>query len=375
MENENGNDLKPEQQELETENQIENSYQSNEIQHSHTDEKNSLSDSIVNIQSYEGDFKQNDPIQGGSESENSNLVESMVNIPPETENNCSNEDKLSQSLTDNNSKSEIKNDENSIMTDSIVNINSIPQESYSYQNNPEPEHSKKEDSEEKLAESMVNVENFDLQSRAADSLDNQMIESILDEVKKDKQENQLAESMVDVNSFEDNQKHQSPNSPPPPTDTTEIENDNQFNQNEDDITKSTVLLTESQILTEPCSEVEKISEQRAKNQENNLNTESMIVTNLSSESSSFVTSPVITDYVEDNKSKNDDENLDKEYEITDNIKNEIDVLSQEISSKLNEGKIMIFIFFKFLKKVFYISSKKYSRRFKESVGKRTRTES
>lgn len=338
--NEDVNDVKPEQ-ELETINKIEDSNQSNEVQDSQTDEKNSLSDSIVNIQTYESDLKQNDPIQERSEPEDSNLVESMVNIPPETESNCSNEEKLSHELNDNNlnSKNQVSNDENSILTDSIVNINSIPQESYSYQNNTEPKQSQTEDSEEKLAQSMVNVESFDLQPRETDSLDNQMIESILDEVQRDKKENQLAESMVDVNSYEDNQEIQSSNSPPPPTDTTDMENENQISQKEDDITKSTVLLTESQILTEPCAEVEKISEQRAKNQEKNLNTESMIVTNLSSESSSFVTSPVINDYVEENKSKSEEENLDKEYDITDNIKNEMDVLSQQISSKLNEGKI------------------------------------
>ncbi|CAF0749382.1 unnamed protein product [Brachionus calyciflorus] len=320
-------------------------------------------------------------------------------IHEQTKKNDAEEQQIEENNTpqsDNQIETDNKQLENASLSESIVNIPSIPHNSEEHkseekcQDEHEPEQKTYE--ENNLTESMVNIQSMpsENETKSEETFEKQ------DESNKNQsyEQNNLTESMVHIQSIShsaDEEKANSrPGSPPPPSDTTEynptvtsnpitdsiIEVQSEQIQSEEDkisITQSTIVLSHSQMLNEnlqSCLELEAINQQTTEFKETNLNTESVIVTNLSSEASSFVTSPVNSDkpdFVEE-ISKHDEEELVseqnetekesfeqttqeasekeevdklvKEYEIpnfADNIlKNEIESLTQEISAKLQE---------------------------------------
>lgn len=204
-------------------------------------------------------------------------------------------------------------------------------------------------------------------------------------------ESNLTESIVNIQSIdpdtynynqESNEAYEKqnsrPSSPPPPVDTSvdlntsintnetnentnvnediitesiiEIQSivdqilDQTNNENNDDksLTKSTVVLTTSQIMTDEgssdldrCVELEAINHFASKqNEENNLNTESMIVTNLSSEASSFVSSPVQQNFTDNQESDSNNERKENE---TENV-NETTNLTAEEKQTIKENE-------------------------------------
>lgn len=249
--------------------------------------------------------------------ENSDLTESIVNIQ---------EQERAQTPV-----KEIEPTENKELTDSIVNIQSEPRPT-----SPEQldEHTESKD----LTESMVNIEQTSNDEAKSESRTNSPPPPVdtsedLKETTKEN-ENNITESMIEIQS----------------TEQIQIETQSINEDKNSLITKSTVVLTTSQFLNETdtnsdldkCAELEAIHNEAlilstTKKEETYLeNTESMIVTNLSSsEASSFVSSPVhaeekteFTNLVEESRNQDEQAQTESTTTITASTTSEVTVTNE-----------------------------------------------